>query len=524
MLYRLPHVRYFEVDDESAISFPDIWPRRSVRSDAAIWCGRANLAVPMSTVLAIDQGTSGTKAVVVSPDGEVLGISELPVRPRFLSDGGVEHDPGEILHSVLAAGRAALAQARTASDIEVDIVTLANQGETVLAWDPATGVPLTPMIVWQDRRAASVCARLAGHKDQIAERTGLALDPYFSAPKLAWLREHLCTEGVVTTSDTWLLHQLTGEFVTDVSTASRSLLLDLDIREWDRELLELFGLAEEKLPTICGSDQIIGQTRAFGGEISVGGLIVDQQAALIAQSGLQRGEAKCTFGTGAFLLANTGTTAQRSTAGLAASVAWSVAEQPAYCIDGQVYTAASAIRWMENLGFIEHAGDLDGVSEPSSEGVFAVPALAGLGAPWWRPQARAALVGMGLSTGTGHIVRAVLEGIAAQVAELGELVGRDIDRPLSRLRVDGGLTRSRVLMQAVADLMQIPIEVYPSPHATPLGAAALARIAHRPGTALEQAIVGWQPASVYEPRWSPERAAEFRATWRALAESTQPTH
>jgi len=471
----------------------------------------------MTTVLAIDQGTSGTKAVVVAPDGEVLGLSEIVVRPTYLDGGGVEHDPRLILESVLESGRAAIAHART----EVDIVTLANQGETVLAWDPATGAPLTEMIVWQDRRAESVCRDLAPHRDEIAARTGLVLDPYFSAPKQAWIRSSLTTEGVVTTSDTWLLHQLTGEFVTDVSTASRSLVADLDTMEWDVALLELFGLGDERLPGILPSDAIAGTTRAFGREVPVGGLVVDQQAALLAESCLRPGEAKCTFGTGAFLLANTGTSAQWSSSGLSASVAWNVDGEPAYCLDGQVYTAASAIRWMEGLGFIGHAADLDRVSAADSEGVFSVPALAGLGAPWWRPDARAAVVGMSLSTGVGHIVRAVLEGIAAQVAELGELVAQDIAQPLTRLRVDGGLTRSHVLMQAVADLMQIEIDVYPSQHATPLGAAALARVAHVPGTPLHDAVVPWEPAAVYAPRWSADRAAEFRASWRALADSTR---
>jgi len=471
----------------------------------------------MTTVLAIDQGTSGTKALVVAPDGQVLGLSEIAVRPTYSAGGAVEHDPRLILESILESGRGAIAQART----EVDVVTLANQGETVLAWDPATGAPLTEMIVWQDRRAEGVCRELSGHGDEIAARTGLVLDPYFSAPKQAWIRRNLTADGVVTTSDTWLLHQLTGEFVTDASTASRSLIADLDTVRWDAELLELFGLGDERLPDILSSDAIAGTTRAFGRETPVGGLVVDQQAALLAESCLRPGEAKCTFGTGAFLLANTGTGARRSSAGLSASVAWSIGDHPTYCLDGQVYTAASAIRWMEGLGFIGHAADLDRVSEPDSAGVFSVPALAGLGAPWWRPDARAAIAGLSLSTGAGHIVRAVLEGIAAQVAELGELVVRDIGQPLTRLRVDGGLTRSHVLMQSVADLMQIEVDVYPSQHATPLGAAALARIACEPGTALEDAVIPWTPATVYAPRWSGERAAEFRATWRALAESTR---
>jgi glycerol kinase len=471
----------------------------------------------VTTVLSIDQGTSGTKAVVVDDDGKILGLAEQTVRPHYLPGSGVEQDPKELLDSVLQAGRSAVAQ----SGALIDIVTIANQGETVLAWDPATGKPLSNMIVWQDRRAESICAGLVEHKADFAKRTGLVLDPYFSAPKQAWVRRNVTREGVVTTSDSWLIHQLTGEFVTDVSTASRSLTTSLDSTEWDRELLDLFELGDEQLPKILPSDAIAGSTTAFGGLMPVGGLIVDQQAALLAENCLAPGEAKCTFGTGAFLLANTGHGALRSSAGLAASVAWTVKDEPTYCFDGQVYTAASAVRWLQQLGFIKAASELDIVAAKDSEGVFSVPAFAGLAAPWWSPESKASITGMTLSTGPEHIVLAVLQGIAAQVAELGALVASDIGQPLQRLRVDGGLTQSRVLMQAVADLMQIEIDVYPSQHATPLGAAALARVALDPSRTLQDAVIPWSPSTVYEPKWSADEAAEFRARWSSAVEATR---
>ncbi|MEV4179971.1 FGGY family carbohydrate kinase [Streptosporangium canum] len=463
----------------------------------------------MTTVLAIDQGTSGTKAVVVDGDGGVLGIAELPVRPTYLPGGGVEQNPRELLDSVLDAGREAVARAGA----RIDAVTLANQGETVLAWDPVTGDPLSPAIVWQDRRSEGICAELDGFRDRIADTTGLVLDPYFSAPKMAWLRRNVTGEGVVTTSDSWIVHHLTGEFVTDVSTASRSLVTRLSDVEWNAELLELFQLGEERLPRIVSCDEVVGGTSAFGGHVPVAGLVVDQQAALLAENCLRAGEAKCTFGTGAFLLANTGTSATRSTAGLAASVAWRVRGETSYCFDGQVYTAASAVRWLQDLGFVQSAADLDAVAAADAEGVLCVPALAGLAAPWWRPDAKAAFTGMTLSTGPRHLVLAVLQGIAAQVAEVGELVAADLGQPLTMLRVDGGLTRSRVLMQAVADLMQIPIDVYPSQHATPLGAVALARASLDPSLSLEDAVDAWEPSTTYEPRWSADQAADFRSRW-----------
>ncbi|OEV02656.1 FGGY family carbohydrate kinase [Streptomyces oceani] len=464
----------------------------------------------MTTVLAIDQGTSGTKAMVVDPAGAVRAVSELPVRPRYLPGGGVEQDPAALLESVLASGRAAVAEA----GLPIDCVSLANQGETVLAWDPRTGHPLSEAIVWQDRRSAGICAGLAEWAELIAERTGLVLDPYFSAPKLRWLRDHRGTEGVVTTSDSWLLHQLTGEFVTDTTTASRSLLTDLGTGTWDPELLELFGLADEALPRIAACDEIVGETRAFGAPTPMGGLVVDQQAALLAQRCLAPAEAKCTFGTGAFLLANMGTVPTRSSAGLAASVAWRVRGELTYCFDGQVPTAASAVRWLQDLGLLRDASELDRTAAADPAGVLCVPALAGLSAPWWAPEASAALTGMTLSTGPEHVVRAVLDGIAAQVAELADCAARDLGEPLRRLRVDGGLTRSGVLMQAVADLLQTRVEVYPSAHATALGAAGFARAAAQPGLPLADAVIGWEPITSYTPRMGADAAGEFRAHWR----------
>lgn len=469
------------------------------------------------TVLAIDQGTSGTKAVVVDPEDGVVGVAEVAVHPRYLDGGGVEQDPAELLESVLGAGRAALEEAGR----PVDAVSLANQGETVLAWDRGTGRPLTQAIVWQDRRAEGLCADLGRHADMLAARTGLVLDPYFSAPKMAWLRRNIgaVAGSVVTTSDTWLLNQLTGAFVTDATTASRSAAVELGTRDWSHELLALFGLDGERLPRIAANDEIIGTTSAFGPDVPVGGIVVDQQAALLAEACLEPGMAKCTFGTGAFLLSNTGTTPVRSTTGLTSSVAWRVGGIDSFCIDGQVYTAASAVKWLTSLGVISGAAEMDAIAESDNAGVLCVPALAGLAAPWWKSQATATISGMTLSTGRGHLVLAVLQGIAAQVAELVSAIDADAP-PLTRLRADGGLTQSTVLMQACADILQVPVDVYPSAHATALGAAALARLSLAPEKSVADVVADWTPSASYEPRWKPERAAEFRSAWRELAETT----
>lgn len=463
-------------------------------------------------ILAIDQGTSATKALLVDGQGGVLRVAERPVRPEYGAGGVVEQDPLALLDSVLDAGREACAG-------EVpDVISLANQGESVLVWDRATGRPRSSIIVWQDSRAQSLCDALAGDAGTIADRTGLTLDPYFSAPKMAWLRGR-DREGVVTTTDTWIVHALTGAFVTDATTASRSLVLDVDAVAWDADLLSVFGLGDEELPRILRCDEVVGTTGAFGGEVPVAGLIVDQQAALLAERCLVRGQAKCTYGTGAFLLADAGGQAVRSTAGLSTSVAWDVAGERSWCLDGQVFTAASALRWLTDVGLLDDPADLDRACAPDAQGVLAVPALAGLGAPWWRSQATASFHGLSLSTTRGALVRSVVEGIAAQVALLCAGLARDLQAPLPSLRVDGGLTRSSVLLQAQADILQAPVEVYPSPHATALGVAALGRRALEPALTLSEAVWPWPTASVVEPRWSPDRAASFLDRWQRAVEA-----
>ncbi|MER7822447.1 FGGY family carbohydrate kinase [Streptomyces sp. NPDC096097] len=464
-------------------------------------------------VLAVDQGTSGTKALVVCPMRGVIGSGSAPVRPRYLPGGRVEVTPGELLDSVVDAGRAALA----AAGEPVVAVGLANQGETVLAWDPATGEPLTDAIVWQDRRAEALCTELAAHAPSLRETTGLPLDPYFAAPKMAWIRRHLTRRGVVTTSDVWLVHRLTGAFVTDAATAGRTQLLDLDTTRWSDAALDVFGLTDERLPEVVDADTHIGATTAFGPELPLTGLLVDQQAALLAQSVTEPGTAKCTYGTGAFLLAQTGPRPLRSTSGLVGCVAWRLAGRTSYCLDGQVYTAASAVRWLTDLGVISGAADLDtvGGSVPDAGGVTFVPALAGLAAPWWRGDLRGSVTGLGLDTTAGHLVRALCDGVAAQVAELADAVAADLGAPLTTLRVDGGLTRSALLMQAQADLLGIPVEVSALPDVTALGVGAVARLGLDPSLTVAEAVPEWKPSAVYEPRAGAAQAAERRARFRA---------
>lgn len=466
-------------------------------------------------VLAIDQGTSSTKAMVVDDAGTVLAIAEVSVDVVAGAGGSVEVSPDDLLESVLISGRQAVA----AAGVRIEAIGLANQGETILAWDRANGAPRSAGIVWQDRRSVDICDQLGadGFAGRLKAITGLELDPYFIAPKVAWLRPQVGNDPVITTTDTWLLHHLTGAFCTDVATASRSLLLDLDHAAWSDEACAMFRLDPGKLATIVANDHVIGETTAFSHDPTpICGTCVDQQAALFAQSCITTGEAKCTYGTGAFLLASTGSKPTRSTNGLVGCVAWKVGGVTTWCLDGQVYTAGSAVTWLQHVGLINSATDIDGLvaaAEPGAE-TF-VPGLAGLAAPFWQPSAKGAFTGLSLATGRAELVAAVIEGLAASVAFLARAAGSDLGSPLTRLRVDGGLTRSTALLQMQADLAQVPIEVYPSPHATAHGVAAFARL----GAGVDP-FPAWRPAVVVEPSISADEADSRLSRWHGAASAT----
>ena len=471
------------------------------------------------TVLAIDQGTSATKALVVDDDGNVLSLAEASIQVRATSDGAVELDPEELWASVVAAGTEAMT---AAGNPRLSSIGLANQGETVLAWDRSTGAPDGPAIVWQDRRAEAVCDRLREHGEFLAQHTGLELDPYFVAPKIVWLREQVGGATNITTTDAWMLHRLCGAFATDVATAGRSLLLDLDTGQWSDRACEIFGIDPATLPTVVANAESLGDCSVFGGSVPVTGTCVDQQAALFAEHCHAAGEAKCTYGTGAFMLACTGDQPTRSTNGLVGCPAWKVGDALTYCLDGQVYTVGAAVTWLIEMGIIAEPGDLDrvGGSVDGPNGVVFVPALAGLAAPYWKPHAKAAFTGMTLSTQRGHLVRAAIEGIVAQVALLAQAAGRDLGSPLTRLRVDGGLTRSHVLLQTQADLLQAPVEVYPSPHATALGVAAFSDLGANLGSPSQLAATAWRPDAVVEPKIGADEAAERLGAWQRAATAT----
>ena len=469
---------------------------------------------PRPAVLAIDQGTSATKAVVWS--GEVLAEVDVPVDGLVFAGDAVEQDPQALLASIIDAGRRAIAMAEASveplpgerSPILITAIGLGNQGETVRAWNPNTGEPLSSAISWQDRRAQSVTQTLEPATcEHLRQITGLPVDPYFAAPKMAWLqRTGGFTPGpdcVVTTIDAFLTHALTGRLVTDASTASRTQLMDGRTLQWSEDACSAYGINPHFLPTVVACDATIGTTHAFGPPVPLTALMVDQQAALFAQGCTEPGSAKCTYGTGVFLLGNIGPDHRPSQAGLASSVAWAMSDGArASCVDGQIYSAGAAVSWLQRVGLINAPTDLDalGMTVTDEPGLSFTPTFAGAGAPTWDPTAQATIDGVSLGTSTAHLVRAFLRGLANEVAKLVQAVEVDLDAPLTSLQVDGGLTKSTLLMQMQADATGIPVSVYPHDCATALGIAAMAlRGANGPGA--ERAIIHeWTPTQRYEPK------------------------
>jgi glycerol kinase len=478
-------------------------------------------------ILAIDQGTTGTRAVVVDGDGAVLAQSYLPHQQHHPRAGWVEHDPEEIWRNL----ERVMQDARVLAGVPLRGIALANQGETVLAWDRRDGRPLYNAIVWQDARSQPLVDQLAGDPAFAAEvhaLTGLRLDPYFCAPKLRWLLDEvpearaLAAEGhlALSTLDAWLLWRLTGEYVTDASTASRTLLYELASGAWSPRLCERFGLHPSLLPSVRASAGELGRTRQG---VPVVAALVDQPAAMIGQGCLRPGDVKATYGTGCFLYLNTGDAPIPSASGLLTTLAWKRGTGTTFALDGGVFAAGSVVSWLrDRLGVIERPTDLDALYDSAkASDVLCVPALAGLGAPHWDRSARAVLLGMDLSTGRAEIVRAALDGVASRVVEVVRAMERDASLRIERLRVDGGLTGSRALMQAQADLLGVPVEVCAEPEATVMGAAWLGLRTVGAWTSDDEIVRRVKVAQVHAPSISAdERAARLERFRRAVALAT----
>jgi len=489
-----------------------------------------------SHVLAIDQGTTGTTVMVLDRQLRVRGRVNQEFRQIFPKPGWVEHELEDIWGSTTSTLKRALREAGVRAN-EIAAIGITNQRETTALWDRRTGRPLHRAIVWQDRRTSEACARLKadGHEPRIREKTGLVVDPYFSATKLQWLLENVkglrakAEAGDVAfgTIDSFLVWRLSGgaAHVTDVSNASRTLLMDLRTRTWDREMLELFGVPRAVLPEIRSSSEVYGTTRGvkvLPDGIPVAGMAGDQQAALFGQACFTPGDAKCTYGTGAFLLQNVGPEPIASSRGLLTTVAWSVGGEVAYALEGSSFIAGAAVQWLrDGLGVIRKSAEVEALAKQVKDAgdVVFVPALAGLGAPHWRPEARGVIRGIDRGTTTAHLARATLEGIAFLIHDLAEAMRAEAHRPIPVFRVDGGACQNDLLMQFQADLLGIPVERPRLIETTAFGAAFLAGLATGVWKDREEIRRGWKVGKRFEPRMKDAERETRLARWRRAVEA-----
>ena len=524
-------------------------------------------------ILAIDQGTTGSTCIVFDERAEPVGRSYREFAQHFPRPGWVEHDAAEIWEVTHAVAGEALRDAGVRAG-ELDAVGIANQRETVCVWDPATGQPLHRAIVWQDRRTAERCAELraAGHEPLIRERTGLVLDPYFSATKIAWLLEHVeglrqrAHEGraLFGTVDSWLIFKLTGEHLTDPSNASRTMLYDIAARRWDLDLLELFDIPERALPVVRASAGDLGRTLAqalHGHAVPLAGVAGDQQAALFGQACTDPGMGKNTYGTGSFVLLNAGFSMPAPAPGLLSTVAWGIgaAGAPAspaetagvetvaadwsragvagtdadhagspppalcYALEASIFVTGAAVQWLrDGLGIIADASDTEALaaSLDSNEQVYFVPALTGLGSPYWDPHARGTIVGLTRGSTRAHLARATLEAIAYQTVDAVRAMEAGAGTALRELRADGGATANRWLMQFQADVLNVPVMVPEIAQTTALGAAFLAGVGVGLWTVAD-VREGWRERARYEPRMSEDERACLLAGWQGALGRTR---
>jgi glycerol kinase len=477
-------------------------------------------------ILAIDQGTTGTTCLVFDGEARIAGRAYSEFEQHFPRPGWVEHDAGEIWEVTRRVAAAAIADAGIEGR-ELDGIGITNQRETVVAWDPATGEPIHRALVWQDRRTAARCEELraAGQEALVRERTGLTIDPYFSATKIEWLLRNVegAERAVFGTIDSWLLFKLTGRHVTDYSNASRTMLFDIRRLDWDPELCELMGVDPARLPEPLPSAHVYGTTGQFGGEVPVAGIAGDQQAALFGQACHRPGMAKNTYGTGSFVLLNTGEQAPRPPDGLVATVAWGLEDEVAYALEASIFVTGAAVQWLrDGLGIIEQAGETEALaaSLDANDGVYFVPALTGLGAPHWDPYARGTILGLTRGSGRAHLARAALEAIAYETVDAVRAQEAAAGERLEILKADGGAVANSWLMQFQADVLGATVVVPEIAETTALGAAYLAGIATGCWTR-EQVGEMWREAVRYEPRMGADERAGLLADWRRALERSR---
>jgi glycerol kinase len=484
----------------------------------------------VSYIIAFDQGTTSSRAIVFDKDGRTVGMAQREFTQIFPKPGWVEHDPGEIWATQIGVATEALGRAGLRPR-DIAAIGITNQRETTIVWDRETGRPVYNAIVWQDRRTAEFCDRLKrdGHEALIREKTGLVVDAYFSGSKVRWILDNV--EGARAsaeagklafgTVDSWLVWQLTSgkAHVTDVTNASRTMLFNIRTLDWDDELLRVLGVPRSLLPDVRSSSEVYSEvsTSLGVGGIPVAGIAGDQQAALFGQMCLAPGLTKNTYGTGCFLLQNTGETPVPSKNRLVTTVAWQVGGKTHYALEGSVFIGGAVVQWLrDGLGFIRQSSEVEALasSVPDSGGVYLVPAFAGLGAPHWDPYARGTIVGITRGTTAGHIARAAVESIAFQVADLLEAVQDDSGIALAELRVDGGAAANNALLQLQADLLGVPVVRPAVTETTALGAAYLAGLATGVWDSAETVSRQWRAEKRFEPMLDRDVVARRRAEWR----------
>ncbi|HJV50218.1 MAG TPA: glycerol kinase GlpK [Noviherbaspirillum sp.] len=487
-------------------------------------------------ILALDQGTTSSRAILFDHAGRIHGIAQQEFRQIFPQPGWVAHDAYEIWRSQLAVAQQVLKQGGV-SAAEIAAIGITNQRETTVLWDRATGEPIADAIVWQDRRTAELCdaLRAQGKAELIQKKTGLVIDAYFSGTKVKWLLDNVpgararAERGELAfgTIDAWLIYKLCGAHVTDSSNASRTMLFNIHTMRWDEELLALLDIPHSLLPQVVPSSGVVGKTYPdlFGGAIPIAGIAGDQQAATFGQACHQPGMAKNTYGTGCFMLMNTGKLAIASQNNLLTTIGWTLGEklpgQSDYMLEGSVFNAGAAVQWLrDGLGIIQSSAEVEALASivPDTGGVYIVPAFAGLGAPYWDAYARGTIVGMTRGTTKAHIARATLASIAYQSADVLEAMQKDAAIQLKELRVDGGAARNDLLMQFQADVLGVPVVRPEVTETTALGAAYLAGLAVGYWQSQEEIAAQWQVQRRFEPAMSEDERAQRLATWRRAVE------
>jgi glycerol kinase len=490
----------------------------------------------MKYVLALDQGTTSSRAIVFDHAGQIKTIAQKEFRQIFPQPGWVEHDPNEIWSSQIGVAAEAITSAGL-SGRDIAAIGITNQRETTVVWDRRTGLPIYNAIVWQDRRTAGLCdaLRAAGHEQLFQRKTGLVLDAYLAGPKLRWILDNVpdarrraeAGELAFGTIDCWLLWKLSGGalHVTDATNASRTLLFDITRQTWDDELLAVLDVPRALLPEVRDSSSVYGDTDLLGGgRIPIAGVAGDQHAALLGQACTRPGMVKNTYGTGCFMLMNTGETPIPSHNRLITTTAWRIDGRPSYALEGSIFIAGAVVQWLrDGLGIIRSAAEVESLaaSVPDNGGVYLVPAFVGLGAPHWDPYARGSIHGLTRGATAGHLARAALESIAYQVTDLITAMQGDAGLTLTELRVDGGATANDTLMQFQADLLGVPVLRPRVTETTALGAAYLAGLAVGYWSGLDEIAAQWQVDRVFEPAMGREQVDALRGDWARAVERSK---